>query len=94
MMSKNFFLPALTCAALLLLVALPVTFVILQAIFPHLDSGLFNDAFSAVSRLFKDAQLREMVSATLLAVCCLCDILTPEQCPWRPGDCRASYLAA
>lgn len=65
MMSKNFFLPALTCAALLLLVALPVTFVILQAIFPHLDSGLFNDAFSAVSRLFKDAQLREMVSATL-----------------------------
>lgn len=74
MMSKNFFLPALTCAALLLLVALPVTFVILQAIFPHLDSGLFNDAFSAVSRLFKDAQLREMVSATLkvgmgVAVC-------------------------
>ncbi|WP_188474000.1 ABC transporter permease [Hafnia psychrotolerans] len=73
-MSKNFFLPALTCAALLLLVALPVTFVILQAIFPHLDSGLFNDAFSAFSRLFKDAQLREMVSATLkvgigVAVC-------------------------
>lgn len=74
MMSKNFFLPALTCAALLLLVALPVTFVILHAIFPHLDSGLFNDAFSAFSRLFKDAQLREMVSATLkvgmgVAVC-------------------------
>ncbi|MGC6387018.1 ABC transporter permease [Ewingella sp. S1.OA.A_B6] len=73
-MSKHFFLPALTCVALLLLVALPVTFVILQAIFPHLDSGLFNDAFSAFRRLFMDAQLREMVSTTLkvgigVAVC-------------------------
>lgn len=49
----------------MLLVALPVTFVVLQAIFPHLDRGVFSDAFGAFSRLVNDAQLREMVGTTL-----------------------------
>ena len=64
-MNKTFLLPALTGAALLLLVGLPVSFVVLQAIFPHLDGGAFSDAFGPFGRLFSDAQLREMVSSTL-----------------------------
>ncbi len=64
-MNKTLFLPALTGAALLLLVGLPVSFVVLQAIFPHLDGGAFSDAFAPFGRLFSDAQLREMVSSTL-----------------------------
>jgi len=64
-MNKAFFLPALTGTALLLLVGLPVVFVILQAIFPHLDSGTLTDAFGAFRHLFSEPQLREMVSATL-----------------------------
>ncbi|QMV51740.1 ABC transporter permease [Ewingella americana] len=64
-MNKTFLLPALTGAALLLLVGLPVSFVVLQAIFPHLDGGAFSDAFAPFGRLFSDAQLREMVSSTL-----------------------------
>jgi len=64
-MNKTLLLPALTGAALLLLVGLPVSFVVLQAIFPHLDGGAFSDAFAPFGRLFSDAQLREMVSSTL-----------------------------
>src|SRR5471030_2332056 len=64
-MNKAFFLPALTGTALLLLVGLPVMFVILQAIFPHLDSGTLTDAFGAFRHLFSEPQLPEMVSATL-----------------------------
>lgn len=64
-MNKTFLLPALTGAALLLLVGLPVSFVVLQAIFPHLDGGAFSDAFAPFGRLLSDAQLREMVSSTL-----------------------------
>jgi iron(III) transport system permease protein len=64
-MNKTFLLPALTGAALLLLVGLPVSFVVLQAIFPHLDGGAFSDAFAPFGRLFSDAQLREMVISTL-----------------------------
>jgi len=64
-MNKTFLLPALTGAALLLLVGLPVSFVVLQAIFPHLDGGAFSDAFGPFGRLFSDAQLREMVISTL-----------------------------
>lgn len=64
-MNKTFLLPALTGAALLLLVGLPVSFVVLQAIFPHLDGGAFSDAFAPFGRLLSDAQLREMVISTL-----------------------------
>ena len=64
-MNKTLLLPALTGAALLLLVGLPVSFVVLQAIFPHLDGGAFSDAFAPFGRLFSDAQLREMVISTL-----------------------------
>lgn len=64
-MNKNLFLPALTGAALLLLIALPVAFVVLQAVFPQLDSGRLNAPFSAFTQLFSDARLREMISTTL-----------------------------
>ncbi|MCI1678496.1 MAG: iron ABC transporter permease [Ewingella americana] len=64
-MNKTFLLPVLTGAALLLLVGLPVSFVVLQAIFPHLDGGAFSDAFAPFGRLLSDTQLREMVSSTL-----------------------------
>ncbi|MGP9419976.1 ABC transporter permease [Ewingella sp. AOP9-I1-14] len=64
-MNKTLLLPALTGAALLLLVGLPVSFVVLQAIFPHLDGGAFRYAFAPFGRLFSDAQLREMVISTL-----------------------------
>jgi len=64
-MNKTFLLPVLTGAALLLLVGLPVSFVVLQAIFPHLDGGAFSDALAPFGRLFSDAQLREMVISTL-----------------------------
>lgn len=64
-MNKTLLLPALTGAALLLLVGLPVSFVVLQAIFPHLDGGAFSDAFAPFGKIFNDAQLREMVSSTL-----------------------------
>lgn len=64
-MNKTLLLPTLTGTALLLLVGLPVSFVVLQAIFPHLDGGAFSDAFAPFGRLFSDAQLREMVISTL-----------------------------
>lgn len=64
-MNKSLFLALFTTAALLLLVGLPVSFVVLQAIFPHLEGGSFNDAFAPFWRLFNDMQLREMTSSTL-----------------------------
>lgn len=64
-MNKNAILPVLTGGALLLLVALPVTFVLLQAIFPHLDSGAFSAPFSAFINLFNDTQFPILLGGTL-----------------------------
>ncbi|GBU13253.1 ABC transporter permease [Enterobacterales bacterium] len=64
-MNKNSFLPAMTGAVLLLLVALPVAFVVLQAVFPHLDSGRLSAPFGAFGQLFADASLRNMIVTTL-----------------------------
>jgi len=64
-MNKNTLLPLFTGSALLLLVAVPVTFVLLQAIFPHLDSGAFNAPFSAFVRLFQDRLFLGLLSGTL-----------------------------
>ncbi|MGA9606752.1 MAG: iron ABC transporter permease [Rouxiella badensis] len=64
-MNKNTLLPVFTGGALLFLVAVPVTFVLLQAIFPHLDRGTFNAPFSAFGKLFADAQFPTLLSGTL-----------------------------
>ncbi|MBF7955793.1 ABC transporter permease [Rahnella victoriana] len=64
-MNRNAFLPGVTGIALLLLVAVPVSFVILQAVFPHLDTGSYFAPFSAFSRVFAEPQLRELFTTTL-----------------------------
>ena len=48
-------LPAVTVAALAVVVALPVAFVLLQAIFPHLATGTFDAPFAAVWPTLSDA---------------------------------------
>ncbi|WP_194206125.1 iron ABC transporter permease [Superficieibacter sp. 1612_C1] len=50
---------------LVLLVALPLLFIILQAIFPHFSSGVWQDAFAGVSPLLDDPQLPAMLGGTL-----------------------------
>ncbi|WES70655.1 iron ABC transporter permease [Superficieibacter sp. HKU1] len=51
---------------LVLLVALPLLFIILQAIFPHFSSGAWQDAFAGVSPLLDDPQLPAMLGGTLM----------------------------
>lgn len=62
---KQKLIPAFTLAMLVLLVALPLLFIILQAIFPHFSSGLWLDAFAGVSPLLDDPQLPAMLGGTL-----------------------------
>jgi len=64
-MNKNSLLPVFTGGALLLLVAVPVTFVLLQALFPHLDAGRFSSPFSAFVRLFTDPQFSSLLGGTV-----------------------------
>ncbi|NIF24391.1 ABC transporter permease [Candidatus Pantoea multigeneris] len=51
--------------ALLLLVALPLLFIVLQAIFPLLSEGRWSGAFSALPRLLNDSELVPMWTGTL-----------------------------
>lgn len=62
---KQKLIPAFTLAMLVLLVALPLLFIILQAIFPHFSSGVWQDAFAGVSPLLDDPQLPAMLGGTL-----------------------------
>ncbi|MBU9845574.1 ABC transporter permease [Rahnella ecdela] len=64
-MNRNAFLPGVTGIALLLLVAVPVAFVALQAVFPHLDTGSYSAPFSAFTRVFAEPSLRELFATTL-----------------------------
>ncbi|RJT44045.1 ABC transporter permease [Rahnella woolbedingensis] len=64
-MNRNAFLPGVTGIALLLLVAVPVAFVVLQAVFPHLDTGSYSAPFSAFTRVFAEPALRELITTTL-----------------------------
>ena len=58
-------LNGLILLALTLLVALPLLFVVLQAIFPQLGAGSWQGAFSALPRLFADDALLAMWGGTL-----------------------------
>jgi iron(III) transport system permease protein len=51
--------------ALLVLVALPLLFIVLQALFPHLIEGQWQGAFSALPALLEDPQLVPMWLGTL-----------------------------
>nr|WP_263450273.1 iron ABC transporter permease [Klebsiella grimontii] len=58
-----------TLAALLVLVALPLLFIILQAIFPRFSAGSLEGAFSGVAALIADPQLPMMLGGTLWVAC-------------------------
>lgn len=54
-----------TMVLLVILVALPLLFILLQAVFPHFSAGKFDGAFSAIPALLKAPQLPAMFSGTL-----------------------------
>ncbi|WP_426447704.1 ABC transporter permease [Siccibacter colletis] len=58
-------LSLVTLAALLVLVALPLLFIILQAVFPQVSAGSLEGAFSGIAPLFSDPQLPAMFAGTL-----------------------------
>lgn len=58
-------LPLLTVALLLILVALPLLFILLQALFPALAQGSLAGAFTPVTRLLADPQLPALLRGTL-----------------------------
>lgn len=58
-------LPLLTVALLVVLVALPLLFILLQALFPALAQGSFAGAFSSIPTLLADPQLPALLGGTL-----------------------------
>ncbi|CAA0371357.1 ABC transporter permease [Klebsiella oxytoca] len=66
---KQRLISAGTLAALLVLVALPLLFIVLQAIFPRFSAGSLSGAFSCVSTLIADPQLPTMLGGTLWVAC-------------------------
>ncbi|WP_039054726.1 iron ABC transporter permease [Enterobacter sp. Bisph1] len=54
-----------TLALLLILVALPMLFILLQALFPHFSAGDFRAPFSAIPQLLAEPQLPAMFGGTL-----------------------------
>ncbi len=64
-MKSLFLLAAMTLAALGVLVALPMVFVALQAVFPHLAQGSLRDPFSALSGTLANTATLTLVGGTL-----------------------------
>ncbi|MFW0765236.1 ABC transporter permease [Trabulsiella odontotermitis] len=62
---KQKILSATTLALLVILVALPLSFIVLQAVFPQFSAGSFSRAFSGVSALLAEPQLPGMLGGTL-----------------------------
>lgn len=62
---KQTLISGFTLTALLVLVALPLLFIVLQAIFPHFSAGSLDGALSGVSTLAKEPQLLSMLGGTL-----------------------------
>lgn len=75
---RNSVLSVLTLGALVVLVALPALFVLLQGIFPHLAAGSLAQAFSAAPVLMRDPQVPALLGGTLttgLGVALACALL-------------------
>nr|WP_318381768.1 iron ABC transporter permease [uncultured Enterobacter sp.] len=62
---KQRLIPLFTVALLVVLVALPLLFILLQAVFPQFSAGSFSGAFSGFMSQFQDPQLPAMLGGTL-----------------------------
>lgn len=62
---KQKFITLTTVALLAILVALPLLFIILQAIFPQFSAGSLSGAFSGIAPQIQDPQLPAMLGGTL-----------------------------
>lgn len=62
---KQRLIPAFTLVALTILVALPLLFIVLQAIFPHFSAGSLAEPFQGLKPLLADPQLPSMLGGTL-----------------------------
>lgn len=58
-------LSVMTLALLVILVALPLSFIALQAVFPQFSAGVLTGAFSGVQALLAQPQLSTMLAGTL-----------------------------
>lgn len=65
-MNNRVLLPGITLAALLLLVAMPMGFVLLQAVFPQVVEGSLAQPFSAFSEQLSDPRLWSQLRDTLI----------------------------
>lgn len=59
------FLSVMTLALLMILVAFPLAFILLQAVFPQFSAGVFSGALSGVATLLAEPQLPTMLGGTL-----------------------------
>ncbi|PLY48072.1 ABC transporter permease [Lelliottia sp. F153] len=59
------FLSVMTLALLVILVAFPLAFILLQAVFPQFSAGAFSGAFGGVKALLAEPQLPGMLGGTL-----------------------------
>ena len=59
------FLSVMTLALLVILVAFPLAFILLQAVFPQFSAGSFSGAFGGVKALLAEPQLPGMLGGTL-----------------------------
>lgn len=64
-MTRVMFLGAATVAALAVLVGLPMSFVALQAVFPHLAQGSLREPFSPLVTTLADPVLTQLLGSTL-----------------------------
>lgn len=62
---RHSLLPVLTIALLVVLVALPLLFIVLQAVFPGFSEGSWHHPFAAFGELFTDAQFPSLLGGTL-----------------------------
>ncbi|MEM6161240.1 iron ABC transporter permease [Erwinia sp. P6884] len=58
-------MPLITIALLIVLVAMPLVFILLQAIFPALSEGSLRGAFTPVAKLYQDPALSALLAGTL-----------------------------
>lgn len=59
------FLSVMTLALLMILVAFPLAFILLQAVFPQFSAGVFSGALSGVATLLAEPHLPTMLGGTL-----------------------------